>query len=285
MGIVTEKKPCRHWKRILRRVMIFFALGFALQCVLAMFVSPFLQFTQPAPFLNGVSAGIVAETDEVWACSPGTVRMPFKWGVPFAGVLGLPPEWRVLSLTIGSRIDAFGGGPVMTQTDRDLPVIRGVPHWSIMAYKSDSHEVVTTGYARAVEQATGWPWPSMYGRVRYRLSDIEDPVLGFVWEKPRYEWSVPIPHLFTLSDGTRVPAFDDALLPLRPILLGGLANAGLYGLGLYVVYWIVLSAFRLVWRQLTKARKHERIGRGECVQCGYLLGDLKTCPECGHPVP
>lgn len=149
-----------------------------------------------------------------------------------------------------------------------------------MSRRISPEKIERTREIRVIEQAVGWPLPSMYGRIRYRLGEIPDPVAGFPWEGPRYEWGVRIPYIGHnhAFGGSPIPAFDDPILPLRPILAGTLLNTGFFALLFYAV-WIVV---RRLWHLLTGARARERFARGECIRCGYTLGDLVTCPECGH---
>lgn len=60
------------------------------------------------------------------------------------------------------------------------------------------------------------------------------------------------------------------MIPNRPIAVGLLAD---------VVFWAV--AWLAVSRMTRAAQRMVRINRGGCTQCGYDVGSLKVCPECG----
>jgi hypothetical protein len=59
-------------------------------------------------------------------------------------------------------------------------------------------------------------------------------------------------------------------LPTRPLVLGLLGDAVFYGAGIAAL-----------WYSVPAARRAMRRRRGQCASCGYALGGLATCPECG----
>lgn len=77
--------------------------------------------------------------------------------------------------------------------------------------------------------------------------------------------------------GTYTPvsptAVSDVIVPLMPYWPGLLMDAAIYGfIGGAIVIWLGGRRRRRRWR------------RGECVECGYALGNLDRCPECGSAV-
>ncbi len=245
---------------------------------MALAITPFLQYGHRFGLMKFTGDGIVEKTNEIWGIGPNITLLPIEWPYPHKPVYDIfPDSWSLSKINVGYRIIAYYGGHPSEQ--HQYQVIPGVPRWSVMARKGDPEKALRTRYLKTIEYAVGWPFPSMYGRVRYRLSEEVDPVSrGFAFESPRYEWAIQLDNLHTFRNGTRIPVMDDALLPLRPILFGTVANSVFYGLIFYAAFWIVL---RRLWRLLTGAKKRERFKRGECIGCGYPLGDLGRCPECG----
>lgn len=214
----------------------------------------------------------------MWFVRSSTRLTPPDWTTP-VGIFGFPPDtWSLSAFMVGYRIDAQYHGTVLAD-DNGLPVIAGIPAWSVLSHTDYPSGAEQTRFVRVIEQVTGWPMPSMYGRVRYRMSEMPDPTWGTIqWVSPRYDWSLPIPHLFDLSDGTSVPSVEGSLVPLRPLLPGTAGSTLFFGSVLYIAVWMIA---RRVWRILTNAKKHERHARGECIKCGYALGTSTRCPECG----
>lgn len=280
--------PMKHalLKRISRRhrvaLAIFVASGFLAQLLLALGIAPFLAGhspTMPSGIFVSSRSGDVWQTSACGALGilhwePRTwQRLPF--GIPF------PPNTAWLAnreLILGYGNELVYLGPLIDIHWEQGAVPLTPPRWSIMSRRLSPSKIERTRELRVIEQAVGWPVPSMYGRIRYRLGDVPDPIAGFLWEGPRFEWAVRIPHFATNYDGSPIPAFDDPILPLRPILAGTALNTGFFALLFYAV-WIVV---RRIWRLLTGARARERFARGECIRCGYTLGGLLACPECGH---
>ncbi len=77
------------------------------------------------------------------------------------------------------------------------------------------------------------------------------------------------------------PGADAVLVPWRPIWLGLLVNAAVFALILFLLVAAVrgiaarLRQDQIVWRRET----------GACEHCGYALGNLTRCPECGRDRP
>ncbi len=84
-----------------------------------------------------------------------------------------------------------------------------------------------------------------------------------------------------LADGIRIDLDTTGgnwrKLPVIPRPLGFALNTLLYG---GVVLLVVLALGRL-WRWIVGLRCSRR---GRCAACGYEIGDLVVCPECGAAV-
>lgn len=89
----------------------------------------------------------------------------------------------------------------------------------------------------------------------------------------------------TLGWGIDVPAWLEAYaedstggmhmrrrLPLEPVWPGFALNVAMFGGGL----WLILRGRGAV-------RRHLRTKRGQCRECGYPIGSLQVCSECGRP--
>lgn len=63
------------------------------------------------------------------------------------------------------------------------------------------------------------------------------------------------------------------LLPLKPIWRGFMANTLFYGLAC----WCAVMTVRWL-------RRHRRLLRGCCPECGYPIGTSARCSECGSPL-
>lgn len=106
-----------------------------------------------------------------------------------------------------------------------------------------------------IEQAFGWPWLAMAQRHRFARGEGAD-CDGLVLPEG----------LFEFARGRHVP--------VRPITMGFLGNAALFGW-----MWFALLIFPTVLRRV--ARRH----RGACASCGYDVRYTpgSPCPECGAP--
>ena len=63
-------------------------------------------------------------------------------------------------------------------------------------------------------------------------------------------------------------------LPLIPLWPGFAVNTLFYG----TVLWLLIPGPFVL-------RRHIRMKRGQCVKCGYPLGESPVCSECGRPLP
>lgn len=112
----------------------------------------------------------------------------------------------------------------------------------------------------AVAVEAGWPFPCMYGEW---WSDSLDPLassgcLHAVRMQARME------------PGTRWALRLERIIPTGILWTGLAADSAFYALAL----WVVLIGPRSL-RRLLRARRHQ------CPSCGYPIGTLPTCTECG----
>lgn len=105
--------------------------------------------------------------------------------------------------------------------------------------------------------STGWPFPALQW-TEYPTSTGN--VLAVTWNDG-IAWS----RTRTLGAGI------SSRLPIRPVWLGLMANAALYCAVFLLLFW---------WRG--RRRQAGRRARNECEACGYALGGLPRCPECGQ---
>ncbi len=124
----------------------------------------------------------------------------------------------------------------------------------------------------------GWPLLSM---CRFSGSIVD-------WGPPPEPGVLVSPNLIdvelpdaALADGIRIDLDASGAnwreLPVVPLPLGFVVNTVLYG----GVALILLLAIRWAWRRVVGVR---RARRGTCASCGYQVGDLVACPECGAGV-
>lgn len=109
--------------------------------------------------------------------------------------------------------------------------------------------------AASVRTRAGWP---------FRIVESEDVAVA-PWPSARaYRGGVPIEWQFA------GPPLSESALPLAPLWLGLIADAGLYG----SLAWVMFVCPRRLHRSI-------RRWRGLCPDCGYPRG-RGVCPECGH---
>lgn len=73
-----------------------------------------------------------------------------------------------------------------------------------------------------------------------------------------------------------IPSFE---VPIRPLPIGLAGNTLIWGLVAWI-FWHIALARRDRFRD---KRLQRRIRQGLCVRCGYSVGRLGVCPECGQP--
>ncbi len=133
-------------------------------------------------------------------------------------------------------------------------------------------DAIIFGVAGFDEVAAGWPWKAYRG---WRIWPAPPrPLVGrrtcgntIPRIDPEYAHCAAVP--------ARVGSFRyEALVPLRPICYGLLADSGFYGF----LIWVVIRATRTLRRQY-------RIHRNVCPRCRYPMGVSPVCTECGTPLP
>ncbi len=266
----------------LRRGLKFVAVMLLLQAVFAVAVSPFLGSIGSCLPNMGPKYYYVPSTKESW-WSIGSRLSFYKFDFVANPSVTFPLPSYIRSWSLGRRIDstAFGAYEPDSRQAKTWEHLDSPPRWSILSSRLDHDEIRKTRVHRSVEYAIGFPYPCLYGRVDYHLSTQVKGNQGFYYDKKRYVWSVPIPSLFKTSNGARIPLFDDAVLPLQPILTGTLLNTLFYTL----FFWALWIPSRRFWRVLSNAKQKKRYARGECIRCGYPLEGLQRCPECGSARP
>jgi hypothetical protein len=109
--------------------------------------------------------------------------------------------------------------------------------------------------------AFGWPWRCLW----YHAQGAED----FSGVEP-----APEDPAIDLTNAGEASATKSIVIPLRPLWLGMLGNASVFGLAAFALLSIPTTVRAL--------RRH----RNCCESCGYALRGIRSrrCPECGHGV-
>lgn len=265
-----------------------------MQAGLAIAIAPFLQFSQTGIYPRHTIL-VSSKSQDAWRFQVSNELEPISWTPRKQASLVLywvmwPPSTAFLSgVGCGWYNDVQYWGKY--DPSKDYPQDSWLSAATAVTFSSESvtshnidlDEMKKTRYYRYVEKAAGWPLPSMYGLVNYRLGTVPDPNGGGLpWEAPKYEWAMPVPGFAALSTSFKATHFlPDAFFPFRPLLVGSLVNTGVFTLFFTAVWFF----FRRLWRLVSGAKKRERIARGECFRCGYPLGDMELCPECGPRKP
>lgn len=152
--------------------------------------------------------------------------------------------------------------------------------WDSGVVESSAPDAATDLMGRNVRFAAmfrfGWPSYSLYWRDGTCDSMTDAPVITGSWS---IRGGTPLPpSLGNASVGRRGSWYSlkgpvPRRLPLLPVLPGFIVNSALYGL--------VLAGVVLAPRWVVRARRSRRRRRGLCASCGYEVGQLTTCPECG----
>lgn len=151
-----------------------------------------------------------------------------------------------------------------------------VPGWSRIAGPVDVAAIKASNEFRIIEVAVGWPLPSVRGRVRLQPASPETRSTQS-WSNPAYEWAVPVAAWEQRHGSLVYGDLEYPFLPLRPLLWGSLVNTAItaFGISLFV------AVSRAVYDFPLGGRRRRRIKASRCVKCGYPLGSLAACPECG----
>ena len=143
------------------------------------------------------------------------------------------------------------------------------PEWSVL---SRAPEYDNDDFSRVYsEVAVGWPCIAMSSRLSVGYDGLEPPIGARldVPIKDRLQGDV------AWRGGRKFTA-----LPVRPLVFGFAANTLIYG-GACALIWAALRHLIHLRRQATLSRHHLCPTSG----CGYPVGDLPSCPECGVAVP
>lgn len=141
-----------------------------------------------------------------------------------------------------------------------------VPHeraWPDPFYRATHRAFGYRDYDVRAESTTpgGNPFGMMVQHLGWPLPVIE---IKQMW----WDWSNPV--LGDPSQGGPEPDPRPMLMPL-----GLVANPLLIGVPL----WLVLVVVPMAWVLADRVR---RTRRGDCAWCGYAVGELAVCPECGR---
>jgi hypothetical protein len=177
-------------------------------------------------------------------------------------------------LTWTSRADGQGNPQVrdwLWPTPADWARRPSAYSWSrSLGYEADTvswssapvgRQWVAVGQSQTRYRA-GFPFPAFESRFQGLTGAVSRVNVGrfawFGWERGG-TWSLLAP-----------TAMPEVVVPLMPYWPGFLADIFFYG---------IAGGGLLVW--LVGTRRRIRRRRGECLNCGYALAGLTTCPECG----
>jgi len=116
----------------------------------------------------------------------------------------------------------------------------------------------------------------------YQLDEVSAglPFVCFRWRQPLAMKSsstalVPLQsHVGFLERGLSLSPGRWNRVGIDPIWSGFVGNV--------FAFWMLCFSIVCAW---TLGRRHVRRHRGRCIQCGYQIGELSGCPECGWPAP
>ena len=141
-----------------------------------------------------------------------------------------------------------------------------IPDWSGLSKPSPGFQAGSIHLERRVADSRGWPARSMWSELitlvpssdanRYPPLVASSVRGGLVTSLPAWagpgNWQSP------------------RVIPMRVIWRGTIFNALIYAMLVVVV-----------WRVPRRLLRSTRGRRGNCVDCGYVLGSSSRCPECG----
>lgn len=153
---------------------------------------------------------------------------------------------------------AAGFNPRSTLDEVNIPALEWLAPWLDESSPSRRHNVLDRHL-----WAYGWPCPC-FGFVReFQFPPQPTPAIIVI----EGGWEVP-PHLAPRRYAASMSG--PLVLPLRPLWTGLFINVSLYATLFALAMW--------GWRGL---RLRLRRRRRQCLACGYAIGTLGTCPECG----
>jgi len=133
---------------------------------------------------------------------------------------------------------------------------REPPHW--LRWRGDDVNLFKEG-ENFQETTEAWGWPTLCLK-----SGIERRMDG----KTRVVWGAIGPHNGVTLNRT---------VPYVPIWPGYLINT--------LIYAAAAFALLSLLARLQSIRRDRKARSGICLSCGYHVGSLATCPECGHQNP
>lgn len=84
-------------------------------------------------------------------------------------------------------------------------------------------------------------------------------------------------HAIVLSDESSMQAFNETILPYRPIPLGLAINILFWG----SVWWLVITGIAWVWRDIRHADSLPEIRSGDSAE-PFVMPEHVLCPRCGY---
>ncbi len=191
------------------------------------------------------------------------------WVVPFVGFQFAPRwmgyEWRSVDDPRGGRTElgrswlvdwckawpSWERGPLAGQTgDGGREAAWPTPIKSGMAAPSSGD---ASGWDRLDTALVGYPFRAFASEAWY-------PAGSHGSGRPVFRWNI---RLEPIGGG-------EALVPMRPLVLGLLADVAAWSALAWLALALPRSAIRLLRRR-----------RGACIRCGHDLRGAATCPECG----
>jgi hypothetical protein len=180
---------------------------------------------------------------------------------------------RRIILSCNCAPPPWGPGPdgsLEQQQNGDIAAL--VPTWCDLDQPSFEYLAGKLNFERRVLDARGWPMPCMWHMAGHLTmidtqSGIQEgqTIGGIALSPPLPMWRDPTAYS-SQPDEPRT-------LPLRIIPSGFAINTIFYGLAVYLAIMIPGATRRLMRRR-----------RGQCADCGYLVGNSSVCTECGAAV-
>lgn len=218
--------------------------------------------------LGAVCFGVVATVAISWLSSATADfnTVPEQYGSRLISI-DSPGEWvratwyfgvnrSRCGMRIGSSIECPGG---LYDSITNLAASE-LPQWSSVPMHPDTIDLVDGLVASRVEEAHGWPFLALRGRV-----DVMSTAVG----APRRETRGAL----VLGEARGPIADRIRFLPIFPIWGGLLGNSLCFGLA----FWCAALAHSA---HLARSRR----ARNQCTTCGHVLTSAERCQECGNLV-
>lgn len=186
-------------------------------------------------------------------------------------------RWCVWCMLFAAAINApFAVSRVETLSHR--PASPGSMRWG---------DDVPKRWPTATPHDEPWPAPTSwnewraFGKQRFdvRWPNPDEGKNGFSMKAHLSGWPLPVLVQKQMSWDWDDPALagPDHSPAMRLAPVGLILNPIIIGGGLYVLLISTFLAFVI-------GRRYERMRRGLCLNCGYDVAGLQTCPECGSEV-